>query len=151
VVDAVFKQRSIVEENTEWAYFEVRGFFMDQITAAYSRHIRTLYKEQDPGITIDFNTRLNFCIINKLLPFLHSYTRRDGTDEIVVTHDILNEIVRRSDHVEGITKLEDSGKEMPGFEHCQRKWGSNNRNTKVLAGKRHDFITFLEGDIRDDS
>jgi hypothetical protein len=27
---------------------------MDHITEAYSRHIRTLYKEQDPGVVIDF-------------------------------------------------------------------------------------------------
>jgi hypothetical protein len=57
-LDRVIEQRSIVEENTEWAYFEVRGFLMDHITEAYSRHIRTLYKEQDPGIVIDFHTKV---------------------------------------------------------------------------------------------
>jgi hypothetical protein len=148
-LDRVFEQRSIVEENTEWAYFDIRGFFMDQITDAYSRHIRTLYKEHDPGVTIDFPTRLNFCIKNKLLPFLHGYARRDGTDEIVITHDILKEMTRKLGHVEGITTLEDLGKEIPGFVYCQRKLGPN-KNTKVLAGKRHDFTTFLEGDIKDD-
>jgi hypothetical protein len=33
--------------------------------------------------------------------------------------------------------------------HCQRKLGPDNRNTKVLAGKRDDFVKFLEGDIDD--
>lgn len=148
-LDRLFEQRSIVEENTEWAYFEVRGFLMDHITEAYSRHIRTLYKEQDPGVIIDFNSRLNFCITNKLLPYLHAHTKKDGTEEIVITHDILKELTKRLDHVEGITTLEDLCKEMPGFEYCQRKLGLNNKNTKVLAGKRMDFVMFLEGDIED--
>ena len=144
-LDRVFEQRSIVEENTEWAYFEVRGFLMDHITEAYSRHIRTLYKEQDPGIVIDFSTRLDFCIKNKLLPFLHSHTRKDNTEEIVITHDILKELTKKLDHIEGITTLEDLGKEIPGFEYCQRKLGPDNKNTKVLAGKHEDFVKFLEG------
>lgn len=123
---------------------------MDNITDAYSRHIRTLYKEQDPGIVIDFYTRLNFCIKNKLLPYLHIHTRKDGTEEIVITHDILKELTKKLDHIEGITTLEDLGKEIPGFEYCQRKLGPDNRNTKVLAGKRMDFVKFLEANIEDD-
>jgi hypothetical protein len=148
-LDRLFEQRSIVEENTEWAYFEVRGFLMDHITEAYSRHIRTLYKEQDPGVVIDFNTRLNFCMTNKLLSYLHSHTKKDGTEEIVITHDILKELTKKLDHIEGITTLEDLGKEVPGFDYCQRKLGPDSRNTKVLAGKREDFVKFLEGNIED--
>ena len=146
-LDRVFEQRSIVEENTEWTYFEVRGFLMNHITEAYSRHIRTLYKEQDPGIVIDFHTRLNFCMTNKLISFLHVHTKKDGTEEVVITHDILNELTKKLVHIEGITTLEDLGKEIPGFDYCQRKLGPNNKNTKVLAGKRGDFVDFLEGQI----
>ena len=149
-LDRTFEQRSIVEENTEWAYFEVRGFLMDHITEAYTRHIRTLYQEQVPGIVIDLDIKLNFCMKNKLLPFLHSHTRKDGTEEVVITHDILKELTKKLDHIEGITTLEDLGKEIPGFEYCQRKLGSENRNTKVLAGKRQDFVKFLEGEIGDE-
>ena len=93
-VDRIFEQRSIVEENTEQAYFELRGFLMDQITNAYSRHIRTLYKEQDPGVIINFITRLNFCLTNKLVPYLHEHTRRDNAPDIIITHDILTEAER---------------------------------------------------------
>ena len=123
---------------------------MDHITEAYSRHIRTLYKEQDTGIIIDFYTRLNFCMTNKLLPYLHAHTRKDGTEEIVITHDVLNELTKRRDHIEGVTTLEDLGKEIPGFRYCQRKLGPDKRNTKTLAGKREDFVKFLEGEIEDD-
>ena len=116
-----FEQRSIVEENTENAYFEIRAFLMDHITDAYSRHIRTLYRENDPGVVIDFNTRLNFCMKNKLLPFLHSHTRKDGTEEVIITHDILKELRNKLDHIEGITTLEDLGKEIPSFSVLSKK------------------------------
>lgn len=147
-LDRVFEQRSIVEENTEQAYFELRGFLMDQITNAYSRHIRTLYKEQDPGITIQFSTRLDFCLTNKLVPYLQKHTRRDDVEEIIITHDILTELKRTIDHIEGITTMEDLGKELSGFEYTSRKLGGKAR--RVLAGKRQDFISFLEGDSDED-
>jgi hypothetical protein len=149
-LDRLFEQRSIVEENTENAYFEIRAFLMDHITDAYSRHIRTLYREHDPAVVIDFNTRLNFCMKNKLLPFLHSHTRKDGIEEVIITHDILKELRNKLDHIEGITTLEDLGKEIPSFMYCQRKLGLRNKNTKVLAGKDHDFVNFLEGKIGDE-
>jgi hypothetical protein len=148
-LDMTFEQRSIVEENTEQAYFEIRGFLMDQITEAYSRHIRTLYKEQDPGIVIDFSTRLNFCLANKLIPYLHQHSRRDSLEEIIITHDILAELKRAIDHIEGITTMEDLGKEIPGFEYTSRKLGGKAR--RVLAGKREDFVSFLEGDSEDEN
>jgi hypothetical protein len=144
----VFEQRSIVEENTEQAYFELRGFLMDQLTDAYSRHIRTLYKEQDPAVTIQFSTRLDFCLTNKLVPYLHEHKRRDGADEILITHDILAELQRTIDHIEGVTTLEDLGKEMPGFEYTSRKLGGKAR--RVLAGNRNDFVDLLESDANED-
>ena len=144
-LDRIYEQRSIVEENTEQAYFELRGFLMGQITNAYSRHIRTLYKEQDPEVVIDFITRLNFCLTNKLVPYLHDHTRRDNTQEIIITHDILAEMKRVIDHIEGVTTMEDLGKEIQGFEYTSRKLGGKAR--RVLAGSRNDFVSFLEGKI----
>ena len=147
-VDRIFEQRSIVEENTEQAYFELRGFLMDQITNAYSRHIRTLYKEQDPGVIINFITRLNFCLTNKLVPYLHEHTRRDNAQEIIITHDILTELKRSIDYIEGITTMEDLGKEIPGFDYTSRRLGGKAR--RVLAGPHKDFVDFLEGKITAD-
>jgi hypothetical protein len=60
-------------------------------------------------------------------------------------------LIKKLDHIEGITTLEDLGKEIPGFEYCQRKLGQDNRNAKVLAGKYNEFADFLEGDIKDDN
>ena len=147
-LDWTFEQRSIVEENTEQAYFELRGFLMGQVTNAYSRHIRTLYKEQDPDVVIDFITRLNFCLTNKLVPYLHKHTKRDKVEEIIITHDILAELKSEIDDLEGITTMEDLGKEIPGFECASRKMAG--KSWRVLAGTSKDFIDFLEGKITED-
>jgi hypothetical protein len=73
-----------IEDKTHEIYFALRGFFMNAITDAYSRHIRTLYKSQDPEVVIDFLTRLNFCLDNKLVPFLHKHTNKQGMNEIII-------------------------------------------------------------------
>ena len=114
-LDRIYEQMSIVEENTEQAFFEIRSFLMKQITEAYSRHIGRIYnneKDPDPKIAIDFKTRLNFCLSNKLIPYLHEHTRRESVEEIIITHDILAELKRVLDHIEGITTMEDLGKEL---------------------------------------
>ena len=80
-----------------------------------------MYKEQDPGVIINFITRLNFCLTNKLVPYLHEHTRRDNAQEIIITHDILTELKRSIDHIEGITTMEDLGKEIPGFDYTSRR------------------------------
>jgi hypothetical protein len=148
-LDRTFEQRSIVEENTEQAYFEIRGFLMDQVTEAYSRHIRTIYSERDTDskLIIDFKTRLNFCLANKLIPYLQDHNRKDNIQEIIITHDILAELKRAVDHIEGVTTMEDLGKELPGFEYTIRKLGGKAR--RVLAGSRHNFVSFLEGEIEE--
>jgi hypothetical protein len=149
-LDWTFEQRSIVEENTEHAYFEIRSFLMSQITDAYSRHIKKIYSREDPEpeLSIDFDVRLNFCLANKLISYLHDHLRRDSIRETVITHDILAELRREIDDLEGITTMEDMGKEIPGFEYTSRKLGGKAR--RVLAGTHKDFVDFLEGKITAD-
>jgi hypothetical protein len=147
-LDRIYEQRSIVEENTEQAYFELRGFLMKQITEAYSRHIRVHYKEQDPGVVIDFITRLNFCLTNKLIPYLHKHERKGGIDEILITHDIMTELSNSVGHIEGVTTMQDLAKEIPGFSYIQKKFGGLNK--RVLAGACDSLVEFLEGDIEEE-
>ena len=150
-IDRLFEQRSIIEENTELAYFQIRGFLMEQITDAYSRHIRTIYndeKDTDPKLSIDFITRLNFCLNNKLIPYLHAHKRKDNTEEVRISHDILAALNRKIDHLEGITTMEDLAKELPGFEYINGKIGP--KSGRILAGKRSDFIAFLDAKIEEE-
>ena len=148
-LDRVFEQRSIIEENTELAYFQLRGFLMEQITDAYSRHINRIYSERDtdPKLSIDFRTRLSFCLANKLVPYLHEHTTKDKTMEIRISRDILATLHRKIDHLEGVTTMQDLVNELPGFEYINGKIGP--KAGWILAGKREDFIAFLEGEIED--
>jgi hypothetical protein len=146
-LDRIYEQRSIIEENTERAYFEIRAFLMNQISDAYTRHIRTMYKDHDPENIIEFLKRLDFCLQNKLIPYLHQHKRKDGVYEVRITHDILTELHRKIDHLEGVTTMQDLAKELPGFQYINGKIGP--KSGWVLAGKRQDFIAFLEGETED--
>ncbi len=146
-LDRTYEQRSIFEENTERAYFEIRAFLMNQISEAYNRYIRTMYRDHDPGIVIDLLTRMNFCLKNKLIPYLHEHIRKDGVEEIRITHGMLTELRRKVDHLEGVTTMKDLAKELPGFQYINGKIGP--KSGWILAGKSADFIAFLEGKIED--
>jgi hypothetical protein len=101
-----------------------------------------LYKSQDPAVVIDFMTRLNFCLDNKLVPFLHEHINKQGMNEIIITADIFSEIKRSGREIMSLTHLEDLAKEI-GFEECQRK--VNDQQRRVIAGTRQQFTDFLEG------
>ena len=98
-LDSTFKQRSIMEENTEQAYFEIRNFLVETITNAFSRNFRsfnyasaqTIEDENIVPNNAGLLVRLNFCLDNDIIPFLHKHGRKDGIDEIIISHDILIE------------------------------------------------------------
>jgi hypothetical protein len=140
-INCLVEQKAI-EESSEETHFELRAFFMDIITNAYSRHIRTLTPNQEVVLDISFASRLNFCLENELISFLHQHTNRNNQTEIAITADIFTELKKRK--IENITHLRDLGNEL-GFEYCQRKLGGI--QTKVACGERNKFIDFLEGNI----
>ena len=77
-LDRNLEQRSIVEENTENAYFEIRGFLMTCIANAFSRHYRRIGEEETVPNNDGLLIRLNFCLNNSLIPFLHRHRRQDS-------------------------------------------------------------------------
>jgi hypothetical protein len=149
-LDRTCEQRSIVEENTEQAYFEIRSFLIKQITDAYSRYFGKISSDKDPDRNvpnnIDFRVRLNFCLANKLIPYLHEF-QNEEYEGINISHDILTGLHKEIEHLEGITTMEDLAKELPGFEYKPKK--VNKQTRRVLSGRRSDFLAFLEGDIEE--
>jgi hypothetical protein len=137
-------QQKVIEESSEDTHFELRAFFMDIITNTYSRHIRTLTTNQDTVLDLSSASRLDFCLDNKLIPFLHQHVNRKNELEIAITADIFTELKKRK--IENITHLRDLATEL-GFEYCQRKLGGI--QTRVVCGKRQKFIEFLEDNIED--
>jgi hypothetical protein len=139
-------EQKVIEESSEETHFELRAFFMDIITNTYSKHIRTLTANQDTILDLSFASRLNFCLDNELIPFLHQHVNRKNELEIAITADVFTELKKRK--IENITHLRDLSTEL-GFEYCQRKLGGI--QTKVVCGQRNKFIEFLEGNIEEDT
>jgi Bifunctional DNA primase/polymerase, N-terminal len=156
-LDRTYKQRSILEENEERAYFEIRSFLLDRINNAYNRY-RFMentpandYQTVDldiPKIKEGFHYRFNFCMANRLLPFLHELKRRKTDElEIAITIDILTELERQFGHIEGITTLVDLGREIPGFTYDTRWIGG--KTHRVIVGLRKDFVTYTNSALED--
>jgi hypothetical protein len=141
-------EQKVIEESSEETHFGLRAFFMDIITNAYSRHIKALTpnQSQDMVLDISFMSRLDFCLNNDLIPFLHQHTNRKNQSKIAITADIFTELKKRK--IENITHLRDLATEL-GFEYCQRKLGGI--QTKVVCGERMEFIEFLEGKMEEDN
>ena len=120
---------------------------MNQISEAYTRHSRTINPSFETNIEITFEMRLNYCLRNKVIPYLHDHIRQDGTKEvreIRITHDMLTELHKKAEHLEGVTTMEDLAKELPNFRYIVAKVGP--KPDRVLAGEYKDFVNFLEGE-----
>ena len=67
---------------------------MDIITTTYGRHIKTLTANRDIVLDISFGSRLDFCLHNDLVPFLHQrnyQNKAKDAKEITITADIFSE------------------------------------------------------------
>jgi hypothetical protein len=120
---------------------------VETITNTYSRHIKALTPNQSQDIVLDisFASRLNFCLDNDLIPFLHQHINKRNETEIAITADIFVELKKRK--IQNITHLRDLANEL-GFEYCQRRLGGI--QTKVVCGERRRFIEFLEGNMEEE-
>jgi hypothetical protein len=85
----------------------IRGFFMNMVNDAYSRHYRTLksfddIKNDQTLKNTKFLNRLLFCIENDLIPFLKA--KKDG--EIVIMQNVILDLKKqRINHVNTLSEL----------------------------------------------
>jgi hypothetical protein len=139
--------KASVEDETEQPRYELRGFFIEAITNAYSRHYRALTsltdQEDQKYRDINFKNMLDFCLDKNLLPYLH---RHRLNWQIMITADILSQIKRVGKEIEGLTHLTDLA-QLLGFEYKQKKIAG----TKLWAaiGDEGPFFNFLESDFND--
>jgi hypothetical protein len=149
-LDRLTQQANVVEDHTEEAYLELRSFLIKEITDAYSRHNKALYNSKtdpDPSLNIvDMSTRLDFCLKNTLVPFLH--LKDFESSEVLITADIFLAMERAGKKIEGLVTLEDLKNELgESFQHNSAKIGGQKR--KVIRGTRGDFTNFLQGKVGD--
>ena len=131
------KNKKIEDEVNEKKYFELRAFLIEQITKNYSQNDRSFSSGIDTDINRDIMSALNFCLKNKLLPFLH-----EKNNDILITIDIMNKT-----NIAGITAFKDLAS-IIGFEYTSARInggnGENKKPMKVLKGTRENFCKFLE-------
>ena len=65
------EQKNVEEEVNEKKHFSLRAFLVEEITRSYSLNGRFFLFDTDTSINRDIFSALNFCLKNKLLPFLH--------------------------------------------------------------------------------
>jgi hypothetical protein len=128
------EQKNIEDEVNEKKHFSLRAFLIEEITRSYSLNSRSFLSDTDTDINRDIYSALNFCLKNKLLPFLH-----EKNNEIIITIDIMNKI-----NIAGITSFKDIAS-IIGFEYTSARIGeNNNKPMKVLKGSRKNLCKFLD-------
>ena len=132
-IDLFEEQKNIEDEVNEKKHFALRAFLIEEITRSYSLNSRAFPSETDTDINRDIFSALNFCLRNKLLPFLH-----EKNNEIIITIDIMNKI-----NIAGITTFKDIASTI-GFEYTSARIGYENKPMKVLKGTRENLCKFLD-------
>jgi hypothetical protein len=136
-IDYFEEQKDIEEEASEKKHFEFRAFLIEEITRCYSLNNRSFLSDTDPALNIDIMSALNFCLKNKLLPFLHE----KNDDEIIITIDIMKKI-----SIPNITAFKDIAS-IIGFGCVTARIGDKNKPMKVLKGSRENLCKFLDSPL----
>jgi hypothetical protein len=132
-IDLFEEQKDIEDEVNEKKYFELRAFFIEEITRCYSLNNRSFLSDTEPEINIDIISALNFCLKNKLLPFLH-----EKNNEIIITIDIMKKI-----NIPNIVAFKDISS-IIDFEYTSARIGEDNKTMKVLKGNRVNLCKYLD-------
>ena len=130
------EQKDVEGEVDEKKHFELRALFIKEITHCYSLNNRAFPYDTDPETNTDLMSALNFCLKNKLIPFLHEKSNNDN--EIIITIDMMNKI-----HIPNIASFKDIAS-IIGFEYTTSRMGTGNKPMKVLKGSRENFCKFLD-------
>lgn len=131
-IEYFVEQRDAVDESNENTMFALRSFLITKINETYSRH-----KDKD-NTANRLSERLDYCLKNELIPFIH-----DMKGDIIITHDILDEINNRN-RIENITSLKDIGLQL-GLEYKSKYL--NNKKMRVLCGPLDKLLKFINPDI----
>lgn len=132
-IDLSVEQKDIEDEVKEKKQFELRAFFIEEITRCYSLNNRAFPSDTYTEINRDIMSALNFCLKNKLIPFLH-----EKSNEIIITIDVMKKI-----NISNISAFKDIAS-IIGFEHTTSRIGEGNKPMKVLKGSRENFCKFLD-------
>lgn len=139
----------VVEESNETTFFEIRAFFEQAVIDAYRKDPIRSMEEPDKAINaeISFEQKLDHCIKQRLIPYLHYHLdRKTGRSEVVVTQNVIFELLSR--RISNMITLQSLSDEIEGFKIKSMR--INDRVMKVAAGNYQDFLKFLNVKFEDD-
>jgi hypothetical protein len=150
--------KSIEGESPEWIKYFVkenqmteskedidllfRSFLIDKVNETYNKFHRSIEKDNDIP-NLPFSSRLNFCLDNKLIPFLNSVDTSNNKDNekgilILITSDLVHELKKK---ISQISSLNEIAAIIEGFEYGQKR--VNGKNIRVVYGTKIQLLDFL--------
>jgi hypothetical protein len=96
---------------------------------------------------VTFEQKINYCLKNNSIPFLHLCKRNMGQDnEIAITSNIRSEL-KRHDRLASVLTMSALASKIPGFEYDLRN--VNGQRVRVICGPKSKFISFLNCEVSD--
>lgn len=155
-IDLIAEQ-TVVKEVREEKQLELRGFLQQAISDAYRKDV---YTNPDPATTdndgnrmkemrVSFEQKINYCLDNKSIPYLHLCKRNLGQDlEVAMTSNIRLDL-KKYDRSSGATTMDALASKIPGFRYDFRKVAG--QSTRVICGPKSMFLAFVNYEIEDDN
>lgn len=133
-IDDIIEEEDQIQERKDDLYLALRGFLINKINEVCNRHYRIIHPDYEEH-SIQFEDRLDFCLENKLIPFLN----QNEKSEVIITSDLIQEL--RRNKIESFSNLVDVSKMIDGFEYGQKKIGG--KNLRATYGPKNEFLTFI--------
>ncbi|MGI9009827.1 MAG: hypothetical protein ACR2F1_01385 [Nitrososphaeraceae archaeon] len=113
-----------------------------KINETYYKYYKSIEKNNDVP-NLPFSNRLNFCLDNRLIPFLNSdIIDGDKYNEnltlIIVTSDLIHELKNK---IPQISSLNEVASIIDGFEYGQKRVGG--KNVRTVYGTKEELLNFL--------
>lgn len=139
-----FVKKNPLEDSKEDTDLLFRSFLINKINDTYYKYYRSIEKNNEVP-NQSFSNRLNFCLDNKLIPFLNSDNGIAHNDDdkqnltlIMITSDLIHELKNK---ILQISSLNEVVSIIDGFEYGQKRVGG--KNVRAAYGTKVQFLNFL--------
>ena len=138
------------QEANEMSHFELRGFLEKAIINGYRfdplAEMDSFNEKIVLALDLDLGRKLDRCLNQRLVPYLHKHVSRSKIFEVAVTHDIIRELKRSK--ISNASTMQALAREIPNFKYGPLKL--NGDTVRVVHGPYDDFVNFLNCDFKDE-
>lgn len=133
-----FVEEKQLEDSKEDIDLLFRSFLINKVNEIHNKFYRNVSRDAVVSVDIPFDSRLEFCLNNKLIPFLNLTKAKDGTNCIAITTDLIHELKQKTSEISSLPEIASI---IEGFEYGQKRIG-----VKVLRtayGTKKNLLDFL--------